>query len=88
VRIEKRKRPMTAIRGVYNGENIQLLEDVEAKPNAPVIVTFLDEEDTVSSPAEKNAELAKLWGSWRDDRAPEDIVHDIYSARTSTEREV
>ncbi|GAK56142.1 hypothetical protein U27_03104 [Candidatus Vecturithrix granuli] len=35
---------MLAIRGVYTGEYIQLLEDIHVRPNIRVIVTFLDDE--------------------------------------------
>ena len=35
---------MLAIRGIYTGKDIQLLEDVSMRPNIRVIVTFLDDE--------------------------------------------
>ena len=34
---------MLAVQGYYDGENIKLLESVEAKPNQRVIVTVMDE---------------------------------------------
>jgi hypothetical protein len=34
---------MLAVRGIFNGLNIQLLEKVEIKANTMVVVTFLEE---------------------------------------------
>jgi hypothetical protein len=34
---------MVAVRGIFNGQNIQLLEKVEVKANTMVLVTFLEE---------------------------------------------
>jgi len=34
---------MVAVRGIFNGLNIQLLEEVEIKANTMVLVTFLEE---------------------------------------------
>jgi hypothetical protein len=36
---------MVAVRGIFNGRNIQLLEKVEVKPNTMVLVTFLEQQN-------------------------------------------
>ncbi len=41
---------MLAIRGIYTGNNIQLLEDIHVRPNVRVIVTFLDDEPVEVQP--------------------------------------
>ena len=78
---------MITIRGVYDGKNIRPLESITAKPDARVIITFLDEEaGGPPSQSDKTAELVELCSSWRDERSPEDIVRDIYESRTATQR--
>ncbi len=37
---------MVAVKGIFNGINIQLLEKVDVKANTRVVVTFLDDDDT------------------------------------------
>ena len=34
---------MLAIHGYYDGDSIQALEEIEAKPNQRVIITFMDD---------------------------------------------
>jgi hypothetical protein len=36
---------MVAVKGIFNGQSIQLLEKVNAKPNTIVVVTFLEEDN-------------------------------------------
>ena len=42
---------MLAIHGYYDGNSIQALEEIEAKPNQRVIITFMD--DFIKLPTDK-----------------------------------
>ena len=65
---------MVAVKGIFDGRVIQLLEKVEAKPNARVVVTFMDDDvvedglrDMVASPND--------FDFWNDPR--EDVYQDF-----------
>jgi hypothetical protein len=65
---------MVAVKGIFNGQSILLLEKVEAKPNTKVVVTFLDE----NGPEDDTRELtsqANGFEFWTDSR--EDIYQDF-----------
>lgn len=79
---------MLAIRGVYTGKDIKLLEDVHVRPNVRVIVTFLDDEPLNPEVDEDTEGLLALSGTWEDDRPVEAIVRDIYESRTTGKEEV
>ncbi len=53
----------------------------------PFDVEYESEEQTT----ERDEDTRLFWasfGGWQDDRTPEEIIEDIYSSRTATEREV
>ena len=45
---------MLAVHGYYDGHSIQTLEEVKAKPNQRVIITFMDD-DFESAPSHKKS---------------------------------
>ena len=83
---------MLAIRGIYTGHDIRLLEDVRIRPNIRVIVTFLEDEqplfeqESSSNVSSATREFLQKCGGWEDSRSADDIVAEIYAARTSSTR--
>jgi len=83
---------MIAIEGVYTGTEVRLLEPIHVRPNIRVIVTFLEDEppriENVSSRhvSEATQEFLKKCGGWEDTRSPDEIVSEIYAARTVSVR--
>ena len=73
---------MLAVRGIYTGDSVRVLEDVHVRPNVRVIITFLEDEETTSDVDADLEEFLALCGTWEDDRPVEDIVKDIYESRT------
>lgn len=78
---------MLAIRGMYTGKNVQLLEDVHVRPNVRVIVTFLDDEPVTPTIDEDTEGLLALSGTWEDERPVEAIIREIYESRTTGKEE-
>jgi hypothetical protein len=85
---------MLSILGVYTGKEIKPLEDIPFQPNVQVIITFL-EPDKLNQEVEPKTpkstqDLTQLFldkcGGWKDTRCPADIVSEIYTSRTSSER--
>jgi len=79
---------MLAIRGMYTGKEIRLLEDVHVRPNVRVIITFLDDEPVTPEVDADTEGLLALSGTWEDDRPVEAIIQDIYASRTTGNEEV
>lgn len=83
---------MLAIRGIYTGQSVRLLEDVHVRPNIRVIVTFLDDEQPLfeqkppQNISSATREFLQKCGGWEDFRSADEIVADIYAARTSSSR--
>lgn len=89
---------MLSIQGIYTGREIQPLEEIHMRPNIRVIITFLDDALSVIEPEypTRTQEESSSWlttqqflekcGGWRDTRSPEEIITDIYAARTTSER--
>ncbi|MCP4371877.1 MAG: hypothetical protein GY797_27735, partial [Deltaproteobacteria bacterium] len=59
---------MLAIRGIYTGKEIKLLEDIQMRPNVQVIITFLDDEPVIPEVDEDTEGLLALSGTWEDER--------------------
>jgi hypothetical protein len=85
---------MLSIRGVYTGNEIKPLENVSARPNVRVIITFLDDDGIDTQQTEKNEIysptqifLEKCQG-WEDTRSPEEIINEIYTLRTRSDRQL
>lgn len=86
---------MLSIRGVYTGNQIKPLENIPVRANVQVIITFLDEEKLETTQQRKKNRiynstqifLDKCQG-WEDTRSPEEIINEIYTLRTSSERKV
>ena len=69
-----------SIPAVYDGMNIHLLEDVAIHEPYRVMVTFIE-----PLPPLENTSPG-FWGSfggWQDERSPEAILQELYSARRS-----
>lgn len=79
---------MLAIRGIYTGKEIKLLEDVHVRPNVQVIITFLEDEPVIPDIDEDTEGLLALSGTWEDDRPVETIIQDIYESRTTGKEEI
>lgn len=89
---------MQSIHGIYNGKEIRPLEALHVRPNVPVIITFLNEtvnipehvsqDELSTSTLDKTPtqQFLEKCGGWNDIRSPQEIVTDIYEARTSSER--
>ncbi len=75
--------PLVSIPAVYDGKEIQLLEDAPVEGSYRVVVTFIEpttESETVPQ------DLARFWasfGAWKDDRPIEETLRDIHAARQS-----
>jgi len=69
---------MVAVKGIFNGQTIQLLEKVEAKQNTKVLVTFLDENDPEDDTKDLTAQANGL-EFWTNSR--EDIYQDFFTQR-------
>lgn len=65
---------MVAVRGIFDGKAIQLLEKVDARPNAQVVVTFI-EEDPLEDPLRDMTAQANGFDFWNDPR--EDVYQDL-----------
>lgn len=86
---------MLSIRGVYTGNEIKPLENISVRANVQVIITFLDEEKLETDQQLKSKGiynytqifLDKCQG-WEDSRSPEEIITEIYTLRTSSDRKV
>jgi len=83
---------MIAIEGIYTGTEVRLLEPIHVRPNIRVIVMFLEDEQprigNISSRPVSQAtqEFLQKCGGWEDTRSPDEIVSEIYAARTSSAR--
>ena len=66
---------MVAVRGIFNGLNIQLLEEVEVKANTMVLVTFLEE---VNPESELRDMTSKPSGFQFWENPAEDIYQDYF----------
>jgi hypothetical protein len=88
---------MQSIHGVYTGTEIRPLETIHVRPNVHVIITFLDEtmdipnethQDTslvTSSETSPTQQFLEKCDGWQDDRSPDEIIAEIYDARTSSD---
>ncbi len=91
---------MQSIRGIYTGKEIKPLEDIHVRPNVRVIITFLDDmsENQEQTMAVKTENIGyektptqmflEKCGGWKDKRNPDEIIAEIYSSRTKSERGV
>jgi hypothetical protein len=74
---------MVAVKGIFNGQSIQLLEKVDAKVNTKVVVTFLEEEisgdDTREITSQSNG--FEFW-----DNPAEDIYQDFLEKPNNEDR--
>jgi hypothetical protein len=88
---------MLSIRGIYTGKEIKPLEDIHVRSNIHVIITFLEDEPLETEYETRRKELPippktpteiflEKCGGWEDTRSPEEIIAEIYMARTTSER--
>ena len=88
---------MLSIRGIYTGKEIKPLEDIHARSNIHVIITFLEDEPVETKDKMRTEELSvtskdpteiflEKCGGWEDTRSPEEIITEIYMSRTTSER--
>ncbi len=89
---------MLSIHGVYTGTEIRPLETIHIRPNVQVIITFLDETMDIPENVRQDAfqgkqsaitptqQFLEKCSGWQDDRSPDEIIADIYHARTSSDR--
>jgi hypothetical protein len=88
---------MRSIRGIYTGKEIKPLEEIHIRPNVHVIITFLEDEPVETKDKMRTEELSvtpkdpteiflEKCGGWEDTRSPEEIIAEIYTARTISER--
>lgn len=76
---------MLAVKGIYDGSIVQLLEQVDLKKTYYVAVTFL-EPFHLKLLDERKRKLLSLCGSWEDNRSPEEIIKDIHNSRKDSHR--
>ena len=79
---------MISVHGIYDGRSIRVLEKIKARPNAKVIITFLDDEPLTAETDGDTEKFLALSGTWEDERSPEEIVRDIYESRTTGKSDV
>jgi hypothetical protein len=90
---------MLSVRGIYTGKEIKALEEVHARPNIRVIITFLEDEPVKTHDSKREEELPvfskdptevflEKCGGWGDVRTPEEIIAEIYRSRTTSQRGV
>ena len=88
---------MLSVRGIYTGKEIKALEEVHVRSNIQVIITFLEDEpietkNTISTeelavpPRDPTEIFLEKCGGWEDTRSSEEIIAEIYTARTTSER--
>ncbi len=70
---------MLAVKGIYDGNTIQFMEQIDIKKPYYVAVTFLE---PLHHPNldERKRKLLSLCGTWKDTRTPEEIINDIHLA--------
>jgi hypothetical protein len=59
---------MIAVRGIYDGQQVQLLEPVPVAAHTPVVVTFLTDDSTLQYPTSTDTQpdlISELRGSTR-----------------------
>lgn len=70
----------------------QIVDEVEVLPENLMrevldFIGYLRAKYSQPGPEEQNETLLSTFGSWQDDRDPEEIVQDIYTERTISEVE-
>jgi hypothetical protein len=75
----------SAIEGIYSDGKIVLNENINYKGKAKVLVVFLE---NINEKKLKKERLLSTFGSWQDERTPEEILNEIYSARVSRNDEI
>jgi len=73
----------------------RLLKEIQSLPETEVLkmlklIHFLKEE-ILDTEKQRDEEIQLFWqsfGSWKDERPPEDIIREIYESRESTSREI
>jgi hypothetical protein len=73
--------PLTSITGIFDGEQIRLLEPPPVHKQYRVLVTFLEPESSPAATAQERCWAS--FGAWVDDRPVEATLQDIHSARKS-----
>jgi hypothetical protein len=68
----------TTVEGVYNSGKITLKENINLKGKANVLVVFLENIDDNKNKMQK---LLSTFGSWEDNKEPEEIISSIYESR-------
>ncbi|MEW6608637.1 MAG: hypothetical protein AB1414_14525 [bacterium] len=76
---------MLAVKGIYDGSTVQLLEQIDLKKTYYVAVTFLEPFHRKDLD-ERKRKLLSLCGSWKDNRSPEEIIRDIHKSRKDSDR--
>jgi hypothetical protein len=84
VRMEQEKfMPLLSVPALYNGENIQLLEQAPVHEPYRVLVTFIEPlRESGESPAVQERFWASF-GAWQDDKPVEATVSEIRQSRRS-----
>jgi hypothetical protein len=77
--------PLLAVRAIYDGEHIHLLEAAPVSGSYRVLVTFVapadaEERETDLDPS---SSLWDTFGAWQDERPAEEVISEIRAARSS-----
>jgi hypothetical protein len=78
--IEVKERLLKEIQGLPEPEILKILK----------LIQFFKEE-ILEKDKQKDEEIQLFWqsfGSWKDERSPEEIIREIYESRKSTSREI
>jgi hypothetical protein len=78
--IEVKERLLKEIQGLPEPEILKILK----------LIHFFKEE-ILEKDKQKDEEIQLFWqsfGSWKDERSPEEIIREIYESRKSTSREI
>ena len=76
---------MLAVKGIYDGNSVQFLEQVALKKSYYVAITFLEPLHRKELD-ERKRKLLSLCRSWQDNRSVEDILKDIHRFRQDSAR--
>jgi hypothetical protein len=79
---------MLITEGIYDGEKVEIREEIPFTQNRKVFVSFPDDPDCKASSETKPAAqiLLDLFGSWEDEREAEEIISEIRKARRNSAR--
>ncbi len=80
---------MLTVEGIYDGENIRLLEKIPSGEQKRYWITFsnmglMGKDSETEKTKITGSGFIELFGSWEDDRSPDEIISQIKNARKNS----